>query len=65
MSEFENRNETRVEEEEEDFDEEESETFSEIQLGFAEKRTNPLFLNRDWREWDGGRIGGLPVTSYT
>lgn len=35
-----------------------------IQLGFAEKRENPLFNDTDWTKWDGGIIGGVPVSFY-
>ncbi len=35
--------------------------FSCTQLGFLEKRNNPLFLNSNWRAWDGGKVGGNPV----
>lgn len=47
-------------------DDDESETGNNysIQLGFAEKECcNNLFLERNWQNWDGGRIGGLPVMS--
>lgn len=54
--------EKRREEEDEDFDEDEADVSSDIQLGFAEKQCNRLFLNTDWRTWDGGKIGGLPVS---
>lgn len=39
-------------------------TRSLIQLGFAEKRKNPLFNDSDWTKWDGGIIGGLPVSFF-
>ncbi len=62
MSELVNDIEKRREDEDEDFDEDEADVSSDIQLGFAEKQCNRLFLNTDWRTWDGGKIGGLPVS---
>lgn len=35
---------------------------SEVQLGFVEKSNNPMFMDPDWRNWDGGKIGGRPVS---
>lgn len=32
-----------------------------IQLGFAGRESNALFSGADWREWDGGKVGGRPV----
>ncbi len=32
-----------------------------IQLGFLYKEHNPLFAASDWRNWDGGKVGGKPV----
>ena len=34
---------------------------TEYQLGFPEEGSNPLHSTADWRNWDGGRIGGKPV----
>lgn len=47
-----------------DFEDDDSndETSSAIQLGFAEKAYNGLFDDIDWRNWDGGKVGGLPVS---
>jgi hypothetical protein len=34
-----------------------------IQLGFVDRKMkNVLFRDKDWRNWDGGKIGGLPVS---
>jgi hypothetical protein len=34
-----------------------------IQLGFVDRTMkNVLFRDEDWRNWDGGKIGGLPVS---
>ncbi len=35
-----------------------------IQLGFIDKENhhNSLFLDKDWENWDGGKVGGLPVS---
>ena len=53
---------------EEDFDDDdihgetEGEVETTVQLGFAcEDEKNPLFSDPNWREWDGGKIGGRPV----
>jgi len=33
-----------------------------VQLGFVEPRSNaPLFLDPDWKNWDGGTIGAKPI----
>ncbi len=47
-------------EDEEDAEEEEIG----IQLGFIDKENphNSLFLDKDWENWDGGKVGGLPVS---
>jgi hypothetical protein len=38
---------------------------TDVQLGFVDSNTtNDLFKDRDWRNWDGGKIGGRPVSSY-
>lgn len=34
---------------------------STVQLGVIAKESNALFLDSDWRNWDGGKIGGRPV----
>lgn len=34
-----------------------------VQLGYIEQETNPLFSDPDWRNWDGGKVGGTPVNS--
>ena len=44
-----------------DEDDSDNEGNSGVQLGFVEKKVNILFGERDWRNWDGGRIGGKPV----
>lgn len=55
------KGELRSEEEDEE-DEKEDEGEVGIQLGFVEKDPkNVLFLDPDWRNWDGGKVGGLPV----
>jgi hypothetical protein len=41
-------------------DESESQEGS-IQLGFLYKEQNLLFSVSDWRNWDGGKVGGKPV----
>lgn len=52
---------------ESDSDTDEGETEVEtVQLGFAEKPPpdeESIFLNSDWSQWDGGKIGGAPVRS--
>jgi hypothetical protein len=30
-----------------------------IQLGFLETGVNVLFDETDWRNWDGGKVGGI------
>lgn len=48
---------------EEDYDDGDSEEESEdVQLGFIEEATNALFGDSDWRNWDGGKVGGNPVS---
>ena len=42
----------------EDLDEECS--CSGVQLGLAQKKLNPLFKSKVWKNWDGGCIGGVP-----
>ena len=32
----------------------------ELQLGFISEDKNMLFDLPDWREWDGGKVGGCP-----
>lgn len=32
-----------------------------VQLGYIEKEENALFKDPDWRNWDGGKVGGTPV----
>jgi hypothetical protein len=45
--------------EEDDFPEE-----NQIQLGFIDSENqNFLFLKKNWKEWDGGFVGGKPVGS--
>lgn len=34
---------------------------TDYQLGFVEEGLNSLHHEEDWREWDGGKIGGAPV----
>jgi uncharacterized protein YwqG len=46
---------------EEDFADDDLNDESEVQLGFAESGTNNLFLDKNWTNWDGGKIGGKPV----
>ncbi|RYH16059.1 hypothetical protein EON65_30700 [archaeon] len=49
---------------EEDWSDEE-EAIAEIQLGFLEPvqdTTTILFRDPDWRNWDGGKVGGWPVS---
>jgi hypothetical protein len=49
------------EEDDDDMDEEDHDSVA-IQLGFIEKEEqNQLFLEKDWRNWDGGKVGGLPI----
>jgi pre-rRNA-processing protein TSR4 len=49
------------EEDEDDMDEEDHDSVA-IQLGFIEREEqNQLFLEKDWRNWDGGKVGGLPI----
>ena len=40
-----------------------SEAISETdyQLGFVEEGVNSLHYEEDWREWDGGKVGGAPI----
>ena len=33
-----------------------------VQLGIPLKTKNPLFLEENWNNWDGGKIGGKPVS---
>jgi hypothetical protein len=34
-----------------------------VQLGFVEPPEQPLlFYNTDWSNWDGGKVGGWPVS---
>ena len=43
-------------------DEADGEVETSVQLGFAfDDEKNALFTNPNWREWDGGKIGGQPV----
>lgn len=45
-----------------DDDEGSAELESDVQLGFVEKDDrNVLFRDPDWRNWDGGTVGGRPV----
>jgi pre-rRNA-processing protein TSR4 len=32
-----------------------------VQLGFTSDAINELFANPNWRDWDGGKVGGKPV----
>ena len=46
----------------EDEDDIETQEESDVQLGFIDKTTkNALFHDCDWRNWDGGKVGGHPV----
>lgn len=49
---------------EEDYDDGDSEDEGgDVQLGFIDKTMqNELFGDRDWRNWDGGKVGGAPVS---
>jgi hypothetical protein len=63
-------------EENEDYSDEEDEDEelpqdSHIQLGYIDQddtsdkqqsRSNQLFLSSNWKEWDGGCVGGKPVS---
>ena len=46
----------------EDFEEDEDEDGEgvEVHLGFIGEEKNPLFAAKDWRDWDGGRVGNRP-----
>jgi len=50
----------------EDGEDEEDEEDAPVQLGFAEPIETPrsllLFRRADWHKWDGGKIGGKPVS---
>ena len=50
---------------EEEEEEEEEEDDASIQLGFVEKSRNNLFNEGDWRNWDGGKVGGTPVSWFS
>lgn len=54
---------TKEEAEELEDDEGSSEAGSETdyQLGFVVEGLNALHYEEDWREWDGGKVGGAPV----
>ena len=40
-------------------------TDCQIQLGFIDlELSNKLFLSKNWKEWDGGVIGGKPVSIF-
>lgn len=56
-------NKDRVVEMEEDYDDGDSEDEGgDVQLGFIDSSTNnKLFHDNDWRNWDGGKVGGQPV----
>lgn len=61
--------EAEVDDDEED-DEEEDDEEAEIQLGFAEEveRDDDGLMaleGGNWRDWDGGKIGGKPVRTWT
>jgi hypothetical protein len=49
----------------EDEEDEELPQDSHIQLGYIDQDTtqpiNQLFLSPNWKEWDGGCVGGKPV----
>lgn len=47
--------------EHDDSDDDSEEEQGMIQLGFLHKEHNPLFAASDWRDWDGGKVGGKPV----
>lgn len=52
--------------EDDDEDEDEDEDQEEIQLGFAEEMERDddgliALEARNWRDWDGGKVGGKPV----
>ena len=34
---------------------------TDYQIGFIEDGLNALYHEEDWRKWDGGKVGGLPV----
>ena len=48
---------------EDDYDDGDSEDEGgDVQLGFIDKTNqNELFSDFDWRNWDGGKVGGTPV----
>lgn len=49
----------------EDYDDESDEE-TDVQLGFIEKSDrNILFKDSDWRNWDGGVVGGRPVMCFS
>jgi hypothetical protein len=46
----------------EDDDDDECLDDTQIQLGFIDSENlNSLFLKKNWKEWDGGFVGGKPV----
>mmetsp|Transcript_24514 Transcript_24514/g.36060 ORF Transcript_24514/g.36060 Transcript_24514/m.36060 type:complete len:433 (+) Transcript_24514:51-1349(+) len=46
---------------EEDFIDDDLPEENDIQLGFIEEATNPLFNDSNWKNWDGGKVGGKPI----
>ena len=34
---------------------------TDYQIGFIENDLNALYHEEDWRKWDGGKVGGLPI----
>jgi hypothetical protein len=49
---------------EDEDDDSELEGESGVQLGYVEQGENALFADSDWRNWDGGKIGGTPVRCH-
>lgn len=50
---------------EEEDEEDDFPTDCQIQLGFIDLEfSNKLFLSKNWKEWDGGVIGGKPVSRF-
>jgi len=46
----------------EDDDSDSEDMNCDMQLGFVEENTNNLFDEPDWTKWDGGKVGGKPVS---
>ena len=47
-----------------DEDEVGSEGEDEVELGFAEEDDESIFDSLNWEEWDGGQVGGKPVSLH-